>query len=89
MMPADFGCMVILFVTMGLNQGDEGLIYHGAKSGQIPRDVTHVTVHPSVKAINVRAFYQCSQLTTAILGDGLEEIGEYAFSEYAHRYMRF
>ena len=34
----------------------------------------------SVRAIEEGEFYNCLGLTTAILNDGLEEIGEYAFS---------
>jgi hypothetical protein len=45
----------------------------------IPRDVIHVEVHPSVGLIKVNAFAGCSQLTTVNLGSTLEEIGLGAF----------
>jgi hypothetical protein len=45
----------------------------------VPRDVTRVIVHPSVKEIKDCAFYCCTQLTTVSGGKGLEEIGEGAF----------
>ncbi len=45
------------------------------------RDVTHVKVHPFVRAIKKNgAFYDCLGLMTAVLHDGLEEIGAYAFA---------
>ena len=39
-----------------------------------------IDITPSIRAIKEGAFYNCSGLTTAILNNGLEEIGEYAFS---------
>ena len=41
-----------------------------------------IDIPPSVRVIKDWAFYGCSGLTTAILndGDGLEEIGKWAFS---------
>jgi hypothetical protein len=52
--------------------------YTGQKSWGI-WNVTHVRVHPSVGAIKAKAFHSCSQLSTVILNDGLEEIGRRAF----------
>jgi hypothetical protein len=46
----------------------------------IPDDVTHVMVHPSVRAIKGWVFSDCRQLLTVILNDGLEEIEVYAFN---------
>ena len=45
----------------------------------VPDGVVHVRVHPSIKVIPPRAFYRRRGLTTAILNNGLEEIGERAF----------
>ena len=45
----------------------------------VPDGVIHVRVHPSIKVIPPRAFYRRRGLTTAILNNGLEEIGERAF----------
>ena len=36
---------------------------------------------PSVRAIEDCAFGDCSELTTAILNDGLEVIGDWAFAQ--------
>jgi len=38
-----------------------------------------IDIPPSIRAIRGGAFYGCSLLTTAILNDGLEEIGANAF----------
>jgi hypothetical protein len=54
-------------------------LYTGHENLYIPRDVTHVRVHPSVKKIKAQAFQGCTWLRTAILNDGLEEIGFGAF----------
>jgi hypothetical protein len=49
--------------------------------GDIPEDVTRLKIHPSVRAIKDRAFSWRRQLVTAILNDGLEEIGKCAFNQ--------
>ena len=54
-------------------------IYTGQGKEDIPRDVTHVKVDPSVKAIRFQAFRGCSRLRTVNLGKALEEIGVGAF----------
>jgi hypothetical protein len=43
-------------------------------------DVTHVRIHSSVKAIKNNAFNGREKWRIVILNDGLEEIGEQAFS---------
>ena len=53
--------------------------FTGQERRDIPDDVTHVKVHPSVKKIKAEAFRNCRQLTTVILNNGLEEIGKRAF----------
>jgi hypothetical protein len=58
----------------------------GQDNVYIPRDVTRVRVHPSVKKIKARAFQGCTWLRTAILNDGLEEIGGGSFSNCALTY---
>ena len=55
-------------------------IYNGQNDNDIPGDVIHVIIHPSVKAIDDSAFYNRRLFTIAILNDGLEEMGERAFS---------
>ena len=62
------------------DEGDD-FLYVDEGWDEIPRDVIHVTVHPSVEAIKREAFYQCSQMTTMTLGEKLEESGECAFRE--------
>jgi hypothetical protein len=56
-------------------------LYTGQDASDIQRDVINVRVHLSVKAIKDRAFKYCEQLTTVILNDGLEQIGEEAFRQ--------
>jgi hypothetical protein len=62
---------------LGSCQRNDFIVYSG--QGSIPRDVTRVKVHPSVKVIHPRGFYRCSELTNVELPEGLKEIGEYAF----------
>ncbi|KAL9178713.1 hypothetical protein ACHAXT_003844 [Thalassiosira profunda] len=45
----------------------------------VPKDVTHVRFHPSVREIPEGAFTECIQLKTVELNDGLEVIGNSAF----------
>ncbi len=45
------------------------------------RSLREILFPPSVRAIKEGAFYNCSQLATAILNDGLEEIGRFAFAQ--------
>jgi hypothetical protein len=73
------------YVYMNDDDGDvqEYFVYYG-QAFLIPRDVTHVRFHSSVKAIwdskyIHNALFQCSQLVTVILNDGLEEIGRSEF----------
>ena len=69
------------------DDGDERtyFIYIGRGGLDIPRDVTHVRVHPSVKGIKDEAFSHCCPMLTHVdLGDGFEEIGERAFEECIH-----
>ena len=46
----------------------------------IPRDMTQVRVDHSVRAIKINHSFNCMQLRTAILNNGLKEIGKYAMS---------
>ena len=66
------------------DEGDGGgtYIYHGRRrNDDIPQCVTHVEVHPSVRAICEIAFLRRTQLTSVTLGVGLEIIGKGAFQE--------
>ena len=63
---------------------DDGGIVHFHYTGafgaeDVPSNVTHVTVDPSVKVIEDWAFERCRRLTTAELPEGLERIGRCAF----------
>ena len=55
-----------VFVYMGGNQ-------------EVPRHVTHVRIHKSVKIISREAFYRCRNLLSVEMHDGVEIIEEYAF----------
>ena len=68
--------------------GNEGgnFIYNGEELEEIPRGVTHVKVHPSVKAVKDWPFLHCTQYTTVNLSEELEEIGNAAFSECTSLY---
>src|SRR5210317_167753 len=54
-------------------------VYMGGHQ-RVPRDVTHVRVHESVKIINRRAFYYCQNLVSIEMHDGVEIIEEEAFN---------
>lgn len=54
-------------------------IYFGQEGRFVPRDVTHVRVHPSIRYITRHAFDGRDGLTTVDLGEKLEEIGVLAF----------
>jgi hypothetical protein len=54
-------------------------IYTGQSRGDIPRNVTHVKVHPAVKEISEGAFYRCRELMNVELCEGLERIDSWAF----------
>jgi hypothetical protein len=62
------------------NAGDQGasFIYTGQEGADIPWDVIHVRVNPTVRRIEDWAFNKCSQLAIVILGEGVEEIGQWA-----------
>jgi hypothetical protein len=62
------------------NNINEDFIYTGQENDDIPVDVIRVIVHPSVSVIRGRAFLSRSNLTTVLLSEGLEEIGEEAFA---------
>ncbi len=51
------------------------IYYHGQEDEYSPVDVTHITIHLSVRVIKDCALDICRQLGIVILNDGLEEIG--------------
>ncbi len=57
----------------------EPFIYTGQSREDIPRNVTHVNVDPTVKEIDWKAFEGCSQLRSVELCEGLESIDIEAF----------
>jgi hypothetical protein len=61
---------------------DKPFLYMGQPSDEIPRDVTCVRVNPYIKVITEKAFHDCNQLTTVNLREGLDYIGDSAFSGY-------
>jgi hypothetical protein len=61
---------------------EEYFVYHEwMEEGDIPRDVTHVRVDSSVRAIKNCAFFFCTGLTVVIFNKELEEIESEAFSQ--------
>ncbi len=58
---------------------EDCFVYHGREGEIVPKDVTGIVVHPSVKVIKKKAFQYRYKLTTVILNDRLKEIGEDAF----------
>ena len=54
-------------------------LYTGQDNSEIPRDVTHARIDPSVKVIAAGAFRGCEQLVAVELCEGLELIGQSAF----------
>jgi hypothetical protein len=57
---------------------DDVFIYMGGDQ-QVPRDVTHVRVHKSVKIISAMVFHTCEQLVSIEMHDGVEIIEREAF----------
>jgi hypothetical protein len=59
-----------------MTTGDKGVVYvyMGEEGCNIPRDLTNVNVLLTVKAIKDRAFQDCTQLSSVVLGNGLEEV---------------
>ena len=58
---------------------DDVFVYMGGNQ-RVPRDVRYVRVHKSVKNIPRRAFSNCIRLISIEMHDGVEIIGEEAFS---------
>ncbi len=59
--------------------GDNDVFVYMGGDQEVPRDVTHVRVHKSVKIIARRAFCGCRNLLSVEMHDGVEIIEEYAF----------
>ncbi len=62
-------------------QESDNFVYYWWEDESIPRDVTHVIVHLSIRAIKDYAFYCCMQLVIVILNKELEKIGWEAFKQ--------
>ena len=58
--------------------GNNVFVYMGGGQ-RVPRDITHVRVHKSVKIITARAFCGCMFLVSVEMHDGVEIIENYAF----------
>ena len=54
-------------------------IYTGEEGVEVPRDVTHIRVDPSVTVIPDETFQGCTELVKIDLPEGLLTIGKYAF----------
>ncbi len=57
---------------------DDVFIYMGGDQ-RVPRDVTHVRIHKSVKIIRYMAFHNCRNLVSVEIHDGVEIIDNNAF----------
>jgi BMFP domain-containing protein YqiC len=60
------------------DDGDDVFVYMGGDQ-RVPRDVTHIRVHKSVKTIRQSAFRNCGNLVSIEMHDGVEIIEKYAF----------
>ena len=60
------------------DNNDVVFVYMGGDQ-DVPKDITHVGVHKSVKIIAARAFQNCYNLVSIEMHDGVEIIKEYAF----------
>ena len=59
------------------DDGDnDGVFIYMGGDQRVPRDVTHVRVHKSVKTITWRAFITCRKLVSIEMHDGVEIIEE-------------
>ena len=68
--------------SSGAEESDtEELMYHYDGGDVVPEHVTHVTVDPSITVILSHAFQLLVSLTTIELPDGLNTIGDMAFSD--------
>jgi hypothetical protein len=65
-----------------INAGLQNYFVHYVwmENEHVPRDVTHVRIHSSVRAIMEGAFGDCMQLRIVILNEELEEIDGWTFS---------
>ena len=63
----------------GCCERNHAFVYHGREGEDVPRDVIHVRVHPSVKVIRAKAFASRIRLISVEFRDGLEVIEEEAF----------
>ncbi len=66
--------------TPSFNSSDP-YMYHGLKREIAPFDVLRVDIAPHVKIIKKFALFQCKDLKTCTMGDGVVKIGEGAFNE--------
>ena len=63
------------------NEDNDIVRLHYFGGVDVPENVTHVTVDPSVEEIEFEAFIRRRRLTTVELPEGLERIGRYAFED--------
>ena len=60
--------------------GDDIFVYLGGEQ-EVPREITHAIIDPSVKCVGMRAFADRRQLATVIFHDGVEIVEEEAFQD--------
>jgi len=59
-------------------------IYHGRDGEVVPKDVTNVVIHSSVKRVLSQAFEDCERLESIKLHKGVTSIGSHAFRNCVH-----
>ena len=60
-------------INMAADGGDDVFVYLGGDQ-EVPREITHAIIDPSVKIIREMAFYYRRQLVSVVFHDGVEVI---------------
>ncbi len=63
---------------MAADGADDVFVYLGGEQ-EVPREITHAIIDPSVNIVRRGAFSNCRQLVSVIFHDGVEIIEEFAF----------
>jgi hypothetical protein len=79
MVTKETATMTTISEAISIPEPPNVFIYNKDTKDDIPLDVTHVKVDPSVKEIHVRAFISCLSLVEVEFSEGLERIGNHAF----------
>jgi hypothetical protein len=68
-----------IFIMMADEGGDDDVFIYMGGDQEVPEGVTRAIVDPSVDTIRARAFYNCGQLVSIKIHDGVGTIEEEAF----------